>query len=52
MFGRDLNEKHFCNTCVKISEMRKQKMPIFTFPLVSQWKLKVAIATKVHEQPQ
>ena len=29
-----------------------QYIAIFTFPIISQWKLKVAIATKVHKQPQ
>ena len=30
----------------------KCQYTIYTFPIISQWKLQVAIATKVHEQRQ
>ena len=40
-FDRGLLNEHFCKTLVKI---------IFTFPILSQQKLQVAIATKVQEQ--
>ena len=52
IFGRGPLNKHFWKTFAKISAMRYQKMPIFIFSITSQWKLEVAIATKVHKQQQ
>ena len=37
---------------VKLPAMRQQLKQIFIFPIITLWKLKVAIATKVHMQQQ
>ena len=42
-----LLNKHFCKIKNQISLMTWQKLSISTFPIISLWKLKVAIATKV-----
>ena len=42
-----LLNKHFSKNKIQISPMRLQKWQIFTFPIISLWKLKVAIATRV-----
>ena len=52
MFGRGLLKEHFSkpfsqNICNEIKER-----PIFPFLIISLWKLKIAIATKAHEQWQ
>ena len=39
MFGRGLLQKRFCKTFFNISAVTRKKMPIFTFPIVSPWKL-------------
>ena len=52
MFGGELLNNHFCKTCQNIFNETAKQMPIFTFPIVSQWKPYVAIAIKVIEQWQ
>ena len=42
-----LLNKHFSKNKIQISPMRLQKKQIFTFPIISLWKLKVALATRV-----
>ena len=44
--------KHFSKRFVQIPAMTLQLKPIFIFPIISLWKLYVAIATKVLKQRQ
>ena len=45
MNHRGLLTKHFCRKKILISAVRQQKLPLSTFPIISQWK-QVAIATE------
>ena len=42
-----LLNKHFCKKELKYPPIRQQKLSIPTFPIISLWEVKVAIATKV-----
>ena len=39
MNRRELLKKHFCKKKNLKSAVRQQKLPISTFPIISQWKL-------------
>ena len=45
-----ITQQTILKSSVKIPIIRQQLKPIFIFPMVSLWKLKIAIATKVHMQ--
>ena len=47
-----LLNKYFCKEKIQISPMTLQKLSIFTFPIISEWELKVAIATRVLIRPE
>ena len=47
-----LLNKHLCTKKIQISLMTQQKLSISTFPILSLWKLSVAIATRVLIQPE
>ena len=47
MKRRGLLNKHFCNFFFQISPIRQKKLSISSFPIISLWELKVAIATRV-----
>ena len=47
MNRRGLLKKLFCRKKFKISVVKQQKLPLYTFPIISKWKLQVAIATRV-----
>ena len=44
---RGLLNKHFCKKKFQISPIRQKKLSISSFPILSLWELKVAIATRV-----
>ena len=48
----ELFNKHFCKNKILLSPMRQQKFPIYTFPIISLWKIQVAIATRVRIRPE
>ena len=47
MKRRGLLNKHFCKKKIQISPIRQKKLSISSFPIISLWELKVAIATRV-----
>ena len=52
MLGGELLNKQFWKSSVRIPAVRQQLKLISIFPIISLWKLEVAIATKVHMQQQ
>ena len=52
MKRRGLLNKHFCENKIQISPLRQKKLSIFTFPIMSIWKIYVAIATRLLIRPE
>ena len=47
-----LLNKHICEKKNQILSVRQQKLSISSFPIISLWELKVAIATRVLIRPE
>ena len=47
MFCRGPLEEHFCKTSVKYLQGDSSKCQFSFFPILSQWQIKVAIATRI-----
>ena len=52
MKGRGLLNKQISKNKIPNISIETEKMSIFTFPILSLWKIKVAIATRVFIRPE